>query len=524
MQVKLSGSWLAAATAATLAVTLLCGVRQGAPAANDNAKPFNLMCGILQILTAEPSLPTTEPTENIADDIRQMLQLNLTTAEDSMFDQNFELGEEDSKNNGENKNNRAAWQEAKKLITKGDYKIEGVKLQRPGPSHARAVANQVINRTLKVAMGLKSQLKEMPTPADIKKELAKVLYGETGIEDSAGTSTYGANGNTVCGGGSAASSGAGKTFMSDLVCLCAQSGGNSPDCTGTALSNVVYDTTGNAAQAAGVLKTQCPSTADHKTSGENLRTAKAMFFAALKASATGTATNKNLLGKGDESTCNGQGNGNCVLYKPTSPQGTLEIAWLNRLDGVIQKFETATAAAATNNKIAAQIGALKAAAIGEYLKALAGDAKVIGPAAEKSGQVENSKAKGVECVEAKSSEEKCKTLKNKGCTFNAAKKTCELREDVKAELEKENQAGTDGKDKKADSKCAGKEQKDCEKATECKWENNACKDSSILVNKQFALSVVSAAFIALLFYFYSTLRIYAQFNQIYKICCFESFC
>nr|ARB50553.1 variant surface glycoprotein [Trypanosoma brucei] len=53
---------------------------------------------------------------------------------------------------------------------------------------------------------------------------------------------------------------------------------------------------------------------------------------------------------------------------------------------------------------------------------------------------------------------------------------------------------------------ANAEGKKCsEKKTEgeckdgCKWEDNACKDSSILVNKQFALSVVSAAFVALLF-------------------------
>nr|APD73056.1 variant surface glycoprotein 1125.211 [Trypanosoma brucei] len=47
-------------------------------------------------------------------------------------------------------------------------------------------------------------------------------------------------------------------------------------------------------------------------------------------------------------------------------------------------------------------------------------------------------------------------------------------------------------------KCKGKEEKDC-KSPNCKWEGETCKDSSILVNKKFALSVVSAAFVALLF-------------------------
>nr|APD74823.1 variant surface glycoprotein 1125.4299 [Trypanosoma brucei] len=39
----------------------------------------------------------------------------------------------------------------------------------------------------------------------------------------------------------------------------------------------------------------------------------------------------------------------------------------------------------------------------------------------------------------------------------------------------------------------------CKKGQNCKWENNACKDSSILLTKKFALTVVSAAFAALLF-------------------------
>nr|ARB51410.1 variant surface glycoprotein [Trypanosoma brucei] len=46
-------------------------------------------------------------------------------------------------------------------------------------------------------------------------------------------------------------------------------------------------------------------------------------------------------------------------------------------------------------------------------------------------------------------------------------------------------------------KCKGKEQKDCKDG--CNWDGKECKDSSFLLNKKFALSVVSAAFVALLF-------------------------
>ncbi|SCU67902.1 Trypanosome variant surface glycoprotein C-terminal domain containing protein, putative [Trypanosoma equiperdum] len=57
--------------------------------------------------------------------------------------------------------------------------------------------------------------------------------------------------------------------------------------------------------------------------------------------------------------------------------------------------------------------------------------------------------------------------------------------------------GAAGEQKK-EEKCAGKKKDDC-KSPDCKWEGETCKDSSILATKKFALSVVSAAFVALLF-------------------------
>nr|AAA30247.1 surface glycoprotein [Trypanosoma brucei]prf//1909283A major surface antigen:ISOTYPE=1.1 [Trypanosoma brucei] len=56
--------------------------------------------------------------------------------------------------------------------------------------------------------------------------------------------------------------------------------------------------------------------------------------------------------------------------------------------------------------------------------------------------------------------------------------------------------GAAGEQKKED-KCTGKKKDDCKDG--CKWEGKECKDSSILATKKFALSVVSAAFVALLF-------------------------
>nr|ACN91879.1 variant surface glycoprotein [Trypanosoma brucei] len=77
---------------------------------------------------------------------------------------------------------------------------------------------------------------------------------------------------------------------------------------------------------------------------------------------------------------------------------------------------------------------------------------------------------------------------NKKCKFNETKA---LKSGVSA-----TQAQTGGTETTKD-KCKGKSQTDCKDG--CKWEGTECKDSSFLLTKKFALSVVSAAFVTLLF-------------------------
>nr|AAX36026.1 variant surface glycoprotein MITat 1.13 [Trypanosoma brucei]6Z8G_A Chain A, Variant surface glycoprotein MITat 1.13 [Trypanosoma brucei]6Z8G_B Chain B, Variant surface glycoprotein MITat 1.13 [Trypanosoma brucei]6Z8H_A Chain A, Variant surface glycoprotein MITat 1.13 [Trypanosoma brucei]6Z8H_B Chain B, Variant surface glycoprotein MITat 1.13 [Trypanosoma brucei] len=82
-----------------------------------------------------------------------------------------------------------------------------------------------------------------------------------------------------------------------------------------------------------------------------------------------------------------------------------------------------------------------------------------------------------------------------GCDYDAENKKC------KPKSEKETTAA--GKKDRAagETGCAkhGTDKDKCENDKSCKWENNACKDSSILATKKFALSMVSAAFVTLLF-------------------------
>ncbi|RHW72258.1 Trypanosome variant surface glycoprotein (A-type) [Trypanosoma brucei equiperdum] len=78
----------------------------------------------------------------------------------------------------------------------------------------------------------------------------------------------------------------------------------------------------------------------------------------------------------------------------------------------------------------------------------------------------------------------------KNCQFNSTK--------AKEKGVSVTQTQTTGGTETTTDKSKGKGEKDC-KSPDCKWEGETCKDSSILATKKFALSVVSAAFVALLF-------------------------
>ncbi|SCU64197.1 Trypanosome variant surface glycoprotein C-terminal domain containing protein, putative [Trypanosoma equiperdum] len=79
--------------------------------------------------------------------------------------------------------------------------------------------------------------------------------------------------------------------------------------------------------------------------------------------------------------------------------------------------------------------------------------------------------------------------KSKKCKYNATKaeKNC-------VHVAQTQTAGTET----TTGNCKGKEKDEC-KSPDCKWEGETCKDSTILLSKQFALSMVSSAFVALLF-------------------------
>nr|APD73877.1 variant surface glycoprotein 1125.1735 [Trypanosoma brucei] len=104
----------------------------------------------------------------------------------------------------------------------------------------------------------------------------------------------------------------------------------------------------------------------------------------------------------------------------------------------------------------------------------------------KDTEVCNKKQKKSECRES----DVCKWTSDKEEIGNHCKPKAEAEATAAGTGERET-PNAEGK------KCSDKKkQEECKDG--CKWEGETCKDSSILVNKQFALSMVSAAFIGLI--------------------------
>nr|AHW98113.1 variant surface glycoprotein LiTat 1.3 [Trypanosoma brucei gambiense] len=456
-------------------------------AVNGNVRAFNTLCSVIHIVKGEPQVDGTNIVTNVDEDIDAIRRLNLSLADDAMFETDFKATADDNKKPQEYQENREKWEADKKLIVAGKTDINGIKLKRIGSSHARQVASAVVNRSLKIAEELRKQLKSTATASAVIAELNKALYGAKGKETTVAGETYASSGTQGCGNNNPTSQKPGLSLLSDLVCLCATTLGTDTTCLGKAGTNLKYDSPTEAKKAAAELIKACPKHGKAAVTPGALTTAKALFYAALKDNGGSTQAENIILGSKNAATCDGGGNGDCIFYKPANADGMLDIPWLKAIDTAMELIKTAAAETKVNAKIAAQVSALRSTALAAYIQAEAGD-KQDTQLADTPATVPTQTTTEGDCSQHQTSD-KCKDP----CKWdeNNADKTKKCSLDPKKAVEK---AGQDGI---TDSKCTGKEQKACKDG--CKWDGTECKDSSILINKKFALSMVSAAFVALLF-------------------------
>nr|AAK49480.1 variable surface glycoprotein [Trypanosoma evansi] len=312
-------------------------------------------------------------------------------------------------------------------------------------------------------------------------------------------------------GGSATDRGdntnAGKTIINDIFCLCIQGEGEGKklcEHKGTTMSknnNLFADQITTVKNSWGKLLAACPQHADEITSAE-LSAALTAFRLRLGANEkapgdSAAAGKQNILGYiGNTGTgCTGATKQTCVNYAyHFLSEPPTDIPWVALIRAALREARDIVDQPIDTQAAQQQLAALNETVWDLYHRAFEAETRN-SAGADDSSRINKAKAiadKKQECGHHKDNKAACENANCKWDGKNETDGTCKPKDG-------EGQTKEAGETPNAESKkCFEKKnQEDCKDG--CKWEDNNCKDSSILVNKHFALSVVSAAFVALLF-------------------------
>nr|AGH60953.1 variant surface glycoprotein 377 [Trypanosoma brucei] len=498
-------------------------------APGENAVPAAAICEIIAL--AEADLPLASGPPDTTTDLAELLALNMTVAPEDWQKMADKIDPSDTSDQIKQKaalktpaeagnfNIRwRQWGEARKATNKNGevkYNLDKLGYTSLTEDEKKTIADRV-KTAAERAMHFEQKLAELRPKldnADLKAantylkeaafgdatgKIANINIGKVFGSASADTRPNACSGNL--------NAGAAKTLAAVLTCICAESG-TAHDGACARKVEVANTWTASGERASdklttvrGVLKLCRQTTAKVLTSA-----AIATPYTALNHNVR-TQSGTHYIGSLQSgSDCNGANTGGvCIKFNDYNPGNGMDLnktPWGEKIAAVTAALGEREAVIEEAKALAALIQAEKQqalTAIYQRTKPTAAAQKnqaASGNTQKQGTQEETAEAEKI-CSAAENNKEACDKLKDQGCTFNTESKKCELKKDVKAELEKENQE-TGGKDGKPTSECKDKPQKDC--TGNCKWDGKECKDSSILVNKQFALSVVSAAFVALLF-------------------------
>nr|APD73347.1 variant surface glycoprotein 1125.1081 [Trypanosoma brucei] len=504
----------------------------------DNSGAFAVLCEFINMAKNQP--PSATQAENIDDVAAAIGALNMSAANppfDQLIDHEHDLENHKEKSvkptTGEEAekwaDNYDFWRKAKGLLEEKDKKATYA-------SYRKLTLNTLAQKQIQTAAEIAAasfkkaaQLRAKVTNTATIQSANKALFGVTGAQPA--SPYYGSNGcGDVCGKPTTYSNTqAGNTLQLDALCLCGffSGAGDAGDSCG---GKIGTDTTNLAAQAwtpntnptqwwanieAGCAKLN--SRLQLTTTNVLFATAKMLTFMASDPKGTNKEYQHvlgNMEGNGSEG-CKGKkdsNGGKCVAYKPeyfTTGQPTLP--WLVNL----QAAATAAAQMATAAKDMEQLES--------KLKDLNTSAHqlIYSETAASHSQPPTTEGKESGTGEKQKQKDQCETIQTaKLCKEKQPKcewkdpndddgEHCKLNETHAAQ--QATQAGTaggNGETKTTDKCGAAKTPEECaavkgeipkDKKAVCGWIEEKCKDSSILVTKKFAFSVVSAAFVALLF-------------------------
>nr|AGQ49876.1 variant surface glycoprotein [Trypanosoma brucei] len=514
----------------TAVVLLLLGrhdrLQKANAAANAQAAEFNALCSILELANKGLTIGGVTTPPSIQTDIKFLTALNLSLAPDDFFNQNFKRTNSPTGESEEWTANKATWAELQENIKAGNRGSLDTIIHRIEGEQRRRAARQVVNATLIKVASLKQALKTTPSSEDIKQAMQLVLYGDKEATSATGPKTFGStagNGQKACGHDGSADQEAGISLASDFVCLCGAADSNGiKACAGFAASEAITHTGSTTPTSAFTDTVKYCHESGSKATPAAIQAA-ILNFRSLLGKKTETADGKRAVfgAYANNGACNGNASPNCVTYKARVQGKKLMIPWLVNLERAAELLSELNHNNAINRQISAQIASLAATAYGSYLQALhATPATYLTETAtaRQADSGSNSETKKKECDQHKNNKTACTEANCKWKGGDSEDKgECEA--DETKVTDQTNQASQDQAAGETTSKCTGIESKEkCEavqgtpapgKKSVCGWityedgkgtlDKPYCRDSSFLVNKQFALSVVSAAFMALLF-------------------------
>nr|APD73223.1 variant surface glycoprotein 1125.453 [Trypanosoma brucei] len=503
-------------------------VRPCDSAVGENAQQHAIMCNLAALAATSPK-PQPTPVDP-AGTVAELEQINFTTSYTNwtaLFDlskpnKGGKTFPENFKTNPLTKGWQTSWEHwydtaaQAKAADIGTSKnteyppITDTNEKQAAHNHIRALTTRAKQRQKRYD-GYAGTQKDFGATA-VAKLLRKALYGGDGTaeEVKAGISFgTGADWDNSC-----SKPHAGKSIAGDFVCLCHNDEGTEKTC-GDGVTSVQFTGSPPLSTLWGNIRESCHAAPVSDLSQQAVMAVLSEFRTALKID-TSSSTHKVLFGTDSAGSCDGSSTKVCIdyaqNYKPDGAKSWETIPWVQNLLEAAKQTEDMHTKARSADAIATEIGDILAEAKEIYAAAVNGQLSIKtitatiasnqpATATKNSGDV-NQKAKEA-CKQHKAK----KDCEEKGCKWNGTEtdEPCEAKPAEQANQGAEGAAATE--------KCKGKSQTDC-KSPDCKWEGETCKDSSFILNKQFALSVVSAAFAALLFLKCSTtLRVFDHFYE-----------
>nr|ARB50532.1 variant surface glycoprotein [Trypanosoma brucei] len=516
-----------------------------AVAEDSNQPERRALCAIIELGGERSKLLDDGP--GTTSDLDELLSLNMTLAEDTWL-QHFRDATDPTKPRDTTKqalppntNWNERWPDWKKaadpLLGEGKIteKLKHFKLDKLNDHQKPAVRQTVAKLAEEAYRAAKQSEQEHPaadvlTIADLHKELNKAIYGEETepADDFSDFKTFGTSAGSTrqanCGTNTQASKA--ETAFAAFVCVCAKdstnSGGESKACGGSvSLSNPWNPSNNNNPLPATLaqLRKLCNMKAETALTAAELQRRITEITGLLRHTAEATHLGT-FLGTG----CTGvAANGVCVTYTDihnNAEDPKKAITWIAQLDATAKKIHKHEQAVQARKTLAARLALTKQLATDvDYLTRTI-ETPQRRPELQQQAEEQKNKNQAIAesiCDQHKINKTKCENTDK--CKWKAKDGKSETEGECKPKEGEEQKSQGTGEGAAGGTPATGcdkhKDKTTCDNdktgdKQNCAWrkgkegetdepEKEKCRNGSFLLNKQFALSVVSAAFATLLF-------------------------